>query len=76
MKIIDNQSCFSQTANILRVAAINSVGTFVLLLGKLLVVVGTVACGMRIMQVKHILCQKKMLDTYCTASNYTHRPAT
>ena len=71
MKIIDNQSSFSQTANILRVAAINSVGTFVLLLGKLLVVVGTVACGMRIMQVKHLLCQT-ILETYCTASKAEH----
>ena len=43
--------CFLQTANILRVAAINSVGTFVLFLGKIIVVIGTVFCGMRLMQV-------------------------
>jgi hypothetical protein len=43
-----------QTANILRVAAINSVGSFVLALGKLLVVIGTVACGMKLMQVMSV----------------------
>ena len=44
------QKAFSLlTANILRVAAINSVGTFVLFLGKLAVVASTVVCGLKIM---------------------------
>ena len=38
------------TSNILRVAAINSVGTFVLFLGKLSVVASTVIIGIQIMQ--------------------------
>lgn len=38
------------TSNILRVAAINSVGTFVLFLGKVAVVVSTVFIGLEIMQ--------------------------
>jgi len=40
------------TANALRVAAINSVGTFVLLLGKLAVVIATVAVSYEIMRIK------------------------
>ena len=41
-----------QTSNALRVAAINSVGTFVLLLGKLAVVIATVAVSYEIMRIK------------------------
>lgn len=45
------QKAFSLlTSNILRVAAINSVGTFVLFLGKVSVVVSTVFIGIQIMQ--------------------------
>ena len=40
-----------QTSNALRVAAINSVGTFVLLLGKLSVVIATVLIGMQLIKV-------------------------
>jgi len=40
------------TSNALRVAAINSVGTFVLLLGKLAVVIATVAVSYEIMRIK------------------------
>ena len=44
------QKAFSLlTSNILRVAAINSVGTFVLFLGKVAVVVSTVFIGVEIM---------------------------
>ena len=45
-------STLFQTANALRVAAINSVGTFVLLLGKLAVVIATVAVSYEIMRIK------------------------
>ena len=45
-------STLLQTANALRVAAINSVGTFVLLLGKLAVVIATVAVSYEIMRIK------------------------
>jgi len=40
------------TANALRVAAINSVGTFVLFLGKITVVIGTFFISLKIMQAK------------------------
>jgi len=40
------------TANALRVAAINSVGAFVLFLGKLVVIVATVFIGLEIMEVE------------------------
>ncbi|XP_056632052.1 choline transporter-like protein 1 [Diorhabda sublineata] len=40
------------TANILRVAAINSVGDFVLFLGKVVVVIATVLIGIKILQDK------------------------
>ena len=42
--------------NILRVAALNSVGTFVLFLGKLAVVIATVVCGVQIMHVSLSYC--------------------
>ena len=45
-------SILLQTSNALRVAAINSVGTFVLLLGKLAVVIATVAVSYEIMRIK------------------------
>ena len=48
----DKKALF-QTANALRVAAINSVGAFVLQLGKLTVVVATVLIGMQIMKVQN-----------------------
>jgi solute carrier family 44 protein 1 (choline transporter-like protein) len=38
--------------NILRVAALNSVGTFVLFLGKLAVVVSTILIGVQILDVR------------------------
>ena len=41
-----------QTSNALRVAAINSVGTFVLMLGKIAVVVATVGVSYEIMRIK------------------------
>jgi len=40
------------TNNVLRVAALNSVGSFVLFLGKLVVVVATVLIGIQIMHVR------------------------
>lgn len=43
------------TDNILRVAAINSVGDFVLFLGKVLVVALTVVAGVYLIQVKKII---------------------
>lgn len=41
--------------NILRVAAINSVGDFVLFLGKVLVVALTVVCGVYLIQVSSMI---------------------
>ena len=41
--------------NVLRVAALNSVGTFVLFLGKVVVVVATVLVGIQIMHVRRAL---------------------
>lgn len=40
------------SANVLRVAAINSVGDFVLFLGKVVVVLATVLIGIQILKVK------------------------
>lgn len=47
------------TSNVLRVAAINSVGDFVLFLGKVLVVISTVLLGFKMLEVfyfKYKLC--------------------
>ena len=49
--------------NILRVAALNSVGTFVLFLGKLAVVIATVLCGVQIMHVS-LTAQTHTFDIY------------
>jgi hypothetical protein len=46
----------AQTSNALRVAAINSVGSFVLFLGKITVVIATVAVSYEIMRVISFLC--------------------
>lgn len=51
------------SSNILRVAAINSVGDFVLFLGKVLVVALTVVSGVCLLEVKIFLIKKLML--YC-----------
>ena len=46
----------------LRVAALNSVGTFVLFLGKLTVVIATVVCGVQIMNVS-VTAQRNIKST-------------
>lgn len=43
------------TSNVLRVAAINSIGDFVLFLGKVLVVISTVLLGFKLLEVKLII---------------------
>lgn len=43
------------TSNALRVAAINSVGDFVLFLGKVFVVIATVLVGLKLFQVSSLL---------------------
>lgn len=57
------------SSNILRVAAINSVGDFVLFLGKVLVITLTVISGIYLMQVQIIVIlfiPSALLDLYFT----------
>lgn len=50
------------TSNALRVAAINSVGDFVLFLGKALVVIATVLIGFEILKVWYFLLNQVILN--------------